>query len=153
MTAKPNYTVERQLLALVAPDAHQTQIRAAYRKVVGCEPREQGYTVERIRERMLEAVAQDAIKPSKAARTVRVVEVADLPKVGKWAKVVAITKTGTKGQPTRVEIACALPGCSETREIATQDLFQVSHCCLAHKREHAKLEAAPARRPLLRVVA
>lgn len=54
-------------------------------------------------------------------------------------KIVRVAKTSADGKKvTRVVIKCALPGCKHTREIATQDLFQVNHCSLAHKREHQK---------------
>lgn len=50
-----------------------------------------------------------------------------------------VVETGTRGNPTRVEISCTagFDGCAETREIATQDAFQVSRCSPC-QREFAK---------------
>lgn len=60
-------------------------------------------------------------------------ETADL--LAQYPHIVRVTATGGRGQPTRVEIRCLEPMqrqgvsvCEGTREIATQDLFQVRQC-------------------------
>lgn len=100
-------------------------------------------------------VEEERIEAAKQAeRNARVVEVeakekkgakksgrkgAQEPMVRYADKIVSVAATSADGKKvTRVRIKCALPGCKHTREIATQDLFQVSHCSLAHKREHQK---------------
>lgn len=57
----------------------------------------------------------------------------------KYGHVVAVTEIGVRGQAVRIEIRCTEQGCSTTREIATQDAFQVSRCgtCQA---EYAKIK-------------
>ncbi len=45
-----------------------------------------------------------------------------------YGHVVSVTKIGVKGQAIRIEIRCTEQGCSTTREIATQDAFQVQRC-------------------------
>ncbi len=54
----------------------------------------------------------------------------------RYPHVRSVTATGKRG-PTRIEIGCVEDGCSETREIATQDAFQVQRCA-ACQREFAK---------------
>ncbi len=46
----------------------------------------------------------------------------------KYGHVVAVTEIGVRGQAVRISIRCTEDGCSTTREIATQDAFQVSRC-------------------------
>jgi hypothetical protein len=60
-----------------------------------------------------------------------------------WHKVVRVVATGGKGQATRVEIKCLNPGCKNTREIAVQDLFQVSTCSKVCKKALVKANADP----------
>lgn len=43
-------------------------------------------------------------------------------------RVVKVAQTNPRGKATRVVIRCESDGCSNTREIATQDLFQVKFC-------------------------
>lgn len=116
---------------------HHMTIKAAYRKVVGRALDQDGLAYADLTA-AIAAVIQAAAKPAratKAPRTVRHVTLAELPKVGKWAKVVRIAAWGRKGQPKRVVIRCA---CGKEREIATQDLFQVRHCSLKCKQGEAK---------------
>lgn len=47
-------------------------------------------------------------------------------------KVVSVVGRGVGGRPCRVVIRCQHEGCENTREIATQDLFQVEYC-LSHR--------------------
>lgn len=56
-------------------------------------------------------------------------------------KVVKVIKVGKKGKPVRVLIACQFQGCKATREIATQDLFQVNFC-VEHSKKSGKAKAA-----------
>lgn len=55
----------------------------------------------------------------------------------RYPHVRSITKWGVRENPTRIEINCTTEGCSEVREIATQDAFQVKRCP-THQREFAK---------------
>ncbi len=57
----------------------------------------------------------------------------------KYGHVVAVTEIGVRGQAVRIEIRCTERGCTETREIATQDAFQVSRC-RACQAEYAKIK-------------
>lgn len=59
----------------------------------------------------------------------------------KVVRVAAANEKGTKA--TRVVIECSHEGCSNEREIATQDLFQVKFCA-EHQRSGKKKAAKPA---------
>lgn len=58
-------------------------------------------------------------------------------------KVVRVTETSPKGKATRVVISCQADGCDNEREIATQDLFQVSYCT-EHRGGRKTAKEAPA---------
>lgn len=55
----------------------------------------------------------------------------------RYPHVRSVSETGTKGNPTRVVVRCTEAGCSEERDVATQDAFQVVRCSV-HQREAAK---------------
>ena len=55
----------------------------------------------------------------------------------RYPHVKAVIALGVKGQAVRVVIECTEPKCKQTREIATQDAFQVKRC-MEHQREYAK---------------
>lgn len=57
----------------------------------------------------------------------------------KYGHVIAVTEIGVRGQAVRIEIRCTERGCTDTREIATQDAFQVSRCT-ACQAEYAKIK-------------
>lgn len=77
----------------------------------------------------------------------------------RWAKVVSVVEVGSRYQPVRVVVRCAEPMhkqgpdgspvsvCEGTREIATQDLFQVRQCaaCAERKVRIARRAKAKAR--------
>ncbi len=54
----------------------------------------------------------------------------------RYSHIKSVAATGVKGKITRVNVQCTNRGCSEMREIATQDAFQVKRCT-AHQREYA----------------
>ena len=55
----------------------------------------------------------------------------------RYPHVSKVTMVGVKAQAIRVEIQCITKDCTERREIATQDLFQVKRC-MVHQREFAR---------------
>lgn len=94
---------------------------------------------EKVVEVLENTVAAAAKRTKGEPKQVRRVTLKEVQAVGgKWSKVVAIAAHGKKGQPSRVIIRCQAEGCSNTREIATQDLFQVNTCSAACKKAHAK---------------
>lgn len=142
MTTMQN-TAADALLARVQPTAHHMTIKAAYRALTGRTHESDGLTIEQVRAALTTAAMRaeraeerKADRRVKAPREVKLQTVADLTRAGgRFGKVVAITRHGLKGQAARVRIRCQLEGCEATREVATQDLFQVSYCCTAHKRQ------------------
>ena len=74
----------------------------------------------------------------------------------RYPHITKVVKVGAAGNTTRVVIRCTNEGCAETREIATQDAFQVKRCPPC-QREVAKarrrktpveaVEAVKARKP------
>lgn len=54
----------------------------------------------------------------------------------KYAHVTKVAMLGVRGQAIRVVVKCTERGCSATREIATQDAFQVTRC-LKHQKAYA----------------
>lgn len=60
----------------------------------------------------------------------------------KWKRVISIAAASERtGRPTRVVIECQEngPDCEDTREIATQDLFQVTTCEACRKVKTARV--------------
>lgn len=127
--------VARALLAAgLTAASHHMQIKAGYAKLTGHQHAEDGHSVQDLRDAMEVVAAAEAARAAKPAKTpgaVHLTTLAELPKGGKWGRVVRIVAWGRKGQPKRVVIRC---GCGNEREIATQDLFQVRHCSLKCKR-------------------
>jgi|GEM_PF-3832708 len=147
---------------------HHNTLKKAFREVVGADCTEFGFDVEALRAFLSapgEAVATDdapvaeeapAHVETPAADEASKTEAEPLPEWDEarkkeyiremaqedpnWLKVVDIAKINAKGKPTRVVIECQHPGCIETREIATQDLFQVRYC-VEHQKEAARAAA------------
>ena len=67
-----------------------------------------------------------AASPSNALKAIK----------AKYPHVKKVTAIGVKAQAIRVEIQCIVTKCTERREIATQDAFQVKRC-RKHQREFA----------------
>lgn len=73
----------------------------------------------------------------------------------RFANVIEVTEATSKGNPARVVIECtdgSSPKCEKTREIAVQDLFQVSRCTACQRRVVSQYrgELAKRRRAKLR---
>ncbi len=54
----------------------------------------------------------------------------------KYPHVKSVAMLGVRGQAIRVVVKCTESKCSATREIATQDAFQVTRC-LKHQKAYA----------------
>ncbi len=78
----------------------------------------------------LTAKAKKQVEKADALAALKILQV-------RYPHVQSITKWGVRENPTRVEIKCTTEGCSEVREIATQDAFQVKRCP-THQREFVK---------------
>ena len=157
--------VKAMLAAGITASTHHAAIKAAYKAETGEKLGKAGY----------EAVKAALAKPAKATKAEPVAlstdeamkrakqVVAERKAAGEtgWENVTRVIEAGADGKPVRVEIKCADPQkdrdgksvCSKTREIASQDVFQVKRCSTCQDRaqqiyrnEVAKSKRAQARK-------
>ncbi len=143
-------------------DAHHGTIKAAYKKLTGAALDKD--TLDLVRGELEDAKpkrakaekvalpAKEAMAKAQALVKERAKD-ADMPG---WDNVTKVVEAGPDGKPVRVEIECQDPQetrdgesvCEGKREIAAQDVFQVSRCAACQKRVNvlARNEAAKARR-------
>lgn len=139
---------------------HHSTIKSALKRA-GVEPTKDAVAAVRAQIDDVIASMEEAaptMTPEEAlARAEEIVEEraqdADMPG---WSNVVRVVQAGATGKPVRVVIRCADPSfrkdgstpCVEEREIAAQDVFQVSRCVPCQKRTNAQKRVSKQRAKL-----
>lgn len=125
----------------VASDDHHMKIKKAVEEVTGGKPDKAEY--QRLKNLLSEAEAEqdegEQLSPEelRAKAEALVDQRAKDPEAPGWENVIEVVKVTDTGKPARVWIECQMQDeevCDGTREIAAQDVFQVSRCIPCQKR-------------------